>query len=353
MHRVQLPAVTSGRPQKSTVEGECVTCGLVRRFAGTPWAARRRDRDSTRASRVVTIPPVTASDEPDFQVAFDALNHVGHGSFATFERIAAQVEGSGLFADAFLRRQEVAGHIDVARDRWLQVTEWAVNSATLVPLAADRWVLIGSRSRALVEHLRTVLGDQAEVIESVDGELARIEVVGGLPDNSELSEAGVSVLECSSALAVAAALPRLSQVADGLHRIAVPGYRSAEIWDTRTASWRLADSIGTPGAYRLKDFRSIYVVRSDGDVGSGLVGIGNAQVVKHIANLWAGDPLAGYHSRSGSVLVPLGADLPGIYGRALSLCSGRAPREIVDHRMLQYPAVRRDVADTVFARLTQ
>lgn len=353
MHRFQLPPVTSERPAKSTVEGECVTCGLVRRFAGTPWAARRRDRDSTRASRAVTIPPVTASDKPDFQVAFDALNHVGHGSFATFERIAAQVEGSGLFADAFLRRQEVAGHIDVARDRWLQVTEWAVNSATLVPLASDRWVLIGSRSRALVEHLRTLLGDQAEVIESVDGELARIEVVGGLTDDSELSEAGISVLEYSPALAVAAALPRLSKVADSLNRIAVPGYRSAEIWDTGTASWRPTDSIGTPGAYRLKDFRSIYVVRSDGDVGSGLVGIGNAQVVKHVANLWAGDPLVGYHSRSGSVLVPLGADLPGLYGRALSLCSGRAPREIVDHRMLQYPAVRRDVADIVFARLTQ
>lgn len=353
MHRFQLPPVIPGQPPTRTVQGECVTCGLVRRFAGTPWAARRRDQDPTRSSRIITIPPITESDEPDFQVAFDALNHVGHGSFAAFERIAAQVEGSGLFADAFLRRQEVAGHIDVARDEWLQITDWAVNSATLLPVAAGRWVLIGSRSRPLVERLRELLGAEAEVIESVDAGLARIEVVGKLVEGPALADVGISVLEQSSALSIAAALPRLSEVADALKRIAVPAHRSAEFWDPVSAYWRSTDSLHSPGAYRLKDFRSIYIVRSSSDIDAGRVRIGNAQLVKHIANSWAGDPLVGYHSRSGSVVVPLGADLPGLYGRALSLCSGLAPRDIVDHRMLQYPAVRREVADIVFARLTQ
>lgn len=353
MHRFYLPPVIPGHPPTRTVEGECATCGLVRRFAGTPWAARRRDQDPQRSSRVVTIPPISESDEPDFEVAFDALNHVGHGSFATFERIAAQVEGSGLFADTFLRRQEVAGHIDVARDDWFQVTDWAVNSATLLPIAAGRWVLIGARSRALLERLRELLRDRAEVIESVDAELARVEIVGELAGGNALSEAGILVLEQSSALMIASSLPAIGDVVMGLKRVAVPGYRLAELWDTATASWRSSDSLRTPGAYRLKDFRTMYVVRSAEDIGAGLVRIGNAQLVKHIANLWADDPLVGYHSRSGSVVVPLGADLPGLYGRVLSLCSGKAPREIVEHRMLQYPAVRRDVADIVYSRLTQ
>lgn len=353
MHRFQLPTVIAGQPQTRTVEGECTTCGLVRRFAGTPWAARRRGQDPTRASRLVTIPPLTESDEPDFQVAFDSLNHVGHGSFATFERIAAQVEGSGLFADSFLRRQEVVGHIDVARDEWFRVTEWAVNSATLVPIADEGWVLIGSRSRRLVDELRRLVGESGHVSESVDAELSRVEVTGDLPTNASLAQAGITVLRESPALSIAASLPELGNVASGLSRVAVPDYRTGEIWDTKSASWRTADSLVSPGAYRLKDFRTLYVVRSAVDIERGEVAIGNAQLVKHIANLWANDPLVGYHSRSESVVVPLGADLPGIYGRALSLCSGRAPREVVEHRMLQYPSVPRDVADTIFAKIVQ
>jgi hypothetical protein len=81
--------------------------------------------------------------------------------------------------------------------------------------------------------------------------------------------------------------------------------------------------------------------------------LGNAQLVKHIANLWAGDPLIGYHSLSGSVVTPLGADLPALYGRALALNSGRAPHAIEKHRMLQYPAVPREIAQVVFDRMSQ
>jgi len=353
MHRFLLPPATPGQQQTRTVIGECTTCGLVRRFAGTPWAARRRDLDPSRPNRVITIPPIIESDGPDFQVAFDALNHVGHGSFGTFESIAAQVEGSGLFADSFLRRQEVVGHIDVARDSWFQVTEWAVNSATLAPIASGRWVLIGSRSRSLVDKLRELVGESGEVSESVDAELARIEVTGVLPSVAALSRAGVTVLLQSSALEIAASLPTLSDLAVGLKKLATPDFRTAEFWDTGSASWQATNSLASPGAYRLKNYRALYMVRSGEDIARGQVAIGNAQLVKHIANLWAGDPLAGYHSRSGSVVVPLGADLPALYGRALSLCSGRAPREVTEHRMLQYPSVPRDVADTIFAKISQ
>jgi hypothetical protein len=353
MHRFVLPTVAPGQPLTRTIEGECTTCGLVRRFAGTPWAARRREHKAPRVSRAVTIPPLTASDEPDFQVAFDALNHLGHGSFSTFERIAAQVEGSGLFADSFLRRQEVVGHIDVARDEWFQVAEWAVNSATLVPVGQGRWVLIGSRSRSQVDQLRGLIGESGQVSESVDAELALVEVIGDLPTDAALARVRVTVLRESPSLAIAESLPTLSEVAMKLKRVAVPDYRTAEFWDTNSASWQTADSIASTGAYRLKTFRSLYVVRSADDIQRGNVAIGNAQLVKHIANLWADDPLAGYHSRSESVVVPLGADLPGLYGRALCLCSGRAPREIVESRMLQYSSVSREVADAVFTRLLQ
>ena len=112
-------------------------------------------------------------------------------------------------------------------------------------------------------------------------------------------------------------------------------------------------SLARIGAYRLKDFGSTYAIRTADDIAGGTIGLGNAQIVKHIANSWAGDPLVGYNSRSGSVVTPLGADLPALYGRALALCSGRAPREIVNHRMLQYPSVPRTVADIIYDRVSR
>lgn len=349
MHRFLLPPVLPGQAPTRSIEGECTTCGLVRRFAGTPWAANKKDVGA-KIAVLPEIPPVIESDEPDFEVAFDSLNHVGTGSFGVFERIAAQVEGSGLFADSFLRRLEVVGHVDVARDAHLQVTEWAVNSSTLVPTMDGRWVLIGSRSSALVEELAALAGRDAVVSTSVDAELARVEVAGDLPI-AALAAVGITVLETSPAETIAKALPPLSEVARSLKRVIAPTYRWAEFWDTASASWHQTESLARVGAYRLKDFGSTYAIRTVDDIASGTIGLGNAQIVKHVANLWARDPLIGYNSRSRSVVTPLGADLPALYGRALALCSGRAPREIVNHRMLQYQSVPRVVADVIFDRV--
>lgn len=353
-HRIAYPKQVPGQLPASVLVGECETCGLVKRSAGTAWAARKRD-ESTQPARPVEIPPIVETSGPDLRVVFDALNHVAHGSNVVFERVAGQVEGSGLFADAYLRRQEVVGNIDVARDEWLHVTEWAVNAPTLVPVGKDQWALIGAVSTDLISRLQSILGGDFGIIDRLDVEMSRVELSGPTVDvavhGSELSSIGVVVLEDSPAHAMASMLPPISHLAAGLKRIMVPSFRSAEFWVTASASWQPTTSIAAVGAYRLRDFRSTYCIRSTGDIEGGTIGIGNAQLVKHIANMWSSDPLIGYHSKSESVVAPLGADLPGLYGRALAICSGRAPRELVDQRMLQYPSVPRDVADAVFSRL--
>lgn len=355
-HRFQLPTADGGRAASRSIDGECTTCGLVKRFAATPWAAKKKSTSgSAHATHQVEIPPVIPHEETDQQIAFDGLSHIGHGTYSVFERIASQIEGSGLFADTFLRRQEVTGHIDVRRDEYMQPVEWAVNAATLVPILDDKWVLIGARSRRLVRNLQQLLVGIGIVTESTDAGILRVVVDAQpqaiIPLKPKLSTAGVELLERSPSCDIATALPSLGDVEAGLQRIAVPSFRTLEIWDTPSASWISATSLATTGAFRLRDFRTIYAVRSRADLEAGTIALAGAHLVKHIANRWAGDPLAGYHSRSGSVVVPLGADLPGLYGRALSLCSGRAPREIPNARMLRYPDVPKSVADLLTDRL--
>lgn len=352
-HRTQLPpAPLPGERASRTIVGECTTCGTIRRGAGTASAARRRETATKTMQVVLDLPSVTDTSEQDLRTAVDALNHVGHGAFSVLERVAAQIEGSGLLADSLSRRLEVLGHIDIARDDRLRATDWAVNSAALVPVGHHAYVLIGAHSDTLVRKLRRALAPDATVTESLDAGIPRIEVSGSLSTH-KLADLEVAVLGASPSAEIASALPPLSSIAEFLTRIAVPKYRSADSWDTASASWISTDSLAAVGAYRLRDFGSTYVVRSEKDLEDGTLGLGNAQLVKHIANLWAEDPLVRYHSKTRSVVVPLGADLPALYGRALSLCSGRAPVEYEKSRLLQYPAIPRDVADTVFSRMTQ
>ncbi len=356
-HRFVLPTADGGKVVSRSIDGECTTCGLVKRFAATASAAKKKTMPSHGPrDHPIALPPVTQHEQADQQVAFDALIHVGHGTYSVFERIASQVEGSGLFADTFLRRQEVTGHIDVRRDEYMQASEWAVNAATLVPIQEGRWVLIGARSQRLVRSLQRLVAGVGVITQGSDAGFFQVVLVTAAKSirsmTPKLAELGIEVLEESPAPAVAAALPSLGDVEAGLARITVPAFRTLEIWDTPSATWAFTGSLATTGAFRLRDFRSIYGIRSRADLEQGTIAIANPQVVKHIANRWAGDPLVGYHSRSGSVVVPLGADLPGLYGRALALCSGLAPRELQEARMLQYPDVPREVAEVVADRLT-
>jgi hypothetical protein len=64
--------------------------------------------------------------------------------------------------------------------------------------------------------------------------------------------------------------------------------------------------------------------------------LGDARIVKYLAALDARSGLVGYDAEEQVLYVPLGADLPGLYGRAAVLASGRPPLENPDEGILQY-----------------
>ena len=83
-------------------------------------------------------------------------------------------------------------------------------------------------------------------------------------------------------------------------------------------------------------FRSMYVYRSEADVESQQAVVGTAQLVKHLEALRMGRPLLGYYPGPRRLATALGADLPGLYGRAAVLNSGLLPTGASKQRALVY-----------------
>jgi hypothetical protein len=363
MHRIVLPPALDGVPLTRSVEGVCNTCGLVKRYPTTSAAAvakKKRSLTKTSSNRLdlTQVPPIRQLDSASWGPAFDALCHVGRGSAGAVSRVLSQLDGSTLAVDVLVRSLEVLGHVDVQRDPLtLDAAGWEVTPPTLVRLGASRWWLVGARSVENVAGLRDLVAYAGGTTnEAIDQQVPRLEVSLAEEQMREVVDAlrdewrDLQTSE-GAAARLAAALPPLSVVAAALPRGPIPGITRIERWDTTSASWIPGGSLEYVGAFRLTHHSRAYVLRDDRDLGDGTVTHANAQLVKHIANSWAKDPLAGYHSPSRSVVVPLGADLPALYGRALVLASGLLPVPQEGARMLQYQAVDPVLAAVLHDRL--
>ena len=352
-----LMALETARRGISTVKGVCRYCGLVKRYPAFRGKTRSQRNRSTAAIPpkidVSRLPPVRATDSVDWAVAFDAVCHVGTGPASALARIAAQMEGSSLFGDAFERRLEQLGHIEIERSTGsLGATSWEVVEPLLIGLDDGSATIAGFRSAgmmlALEDHVRECAGTLT--IEQVDAPpvirltgLSEVE----LEDLAILMEAATDksarFIRCA-ARQLCTILPTLSEARQSLPITTTTGAPSYEKWNTATARFEPAQHASSQGAFRLSGATRSYVYRTLEDVGSMRATLGDARIVKYLAAADARRSLIGYDEAAQVLYVPLGADLPGLYGRAAVLCSGCPPRENLEERLLEYRGVSPDVA---------
>jgi hypothetical protein len=145
-----------------------------------------------------------------------------------------------------------------------------------------------------------------------------------------------------------AVLPPLSALEAALPEVVIPTYNKAAVFNLGDAAWRVTPGVGAPGAYRLEQsFRTRTIWVDEAGALSRHARVGSAQLVKHLAARAAGQPLVGWLPRTQTLVVPLGADLPGLYGRVAMLCSGRPPQTSRGARSLGYSDVPKWVADAL------
>jgi hypothetical protein len=130
----------------------------------------------------------------------------------------------------------------------------------------------------------------------------------------------------------------------------VPAYRRLEIFEVATARWRETNHLDEQGGYRLEGYGVSYGLRVPGAL-PGTMLVTDARLVRYGAALLSDQPLAAYWADRAALEVPLGADLPGLYGRAAVLASGWLPRRSEDGRGLLYRDVPASIAAALIERL--
>ncbi|WP_157520168.1 hypothetical protein [Nocardioides dokdonensis] len=351
-HYIQLPTWHGGKATSKTIQGVCRDCGVVKTSPARPrW---KKLEAQTEATVELHLAQYSAPRELQAQwdTCLDTVVHVGGGLISALDRIASHADGTSLFADEFVRALELAGHIDVRRDDAMAPQEWEANPAYLAETVNNGFLLAGVWSRSLRDLL-------AEKVEGHGGQLVREgSEGGGLSAWFARGLSGDDLEDAMDAIGhrhavvrdaprrMLAALPPLSELEAAMAVVPIPHHSKATLFSLRDASWQTVPGVGISGAYRVEQsFRRLSIWVDQQGAVDRTARIGSVQLVKHLAGRAGGRPLVGYAPSSQALVVPIGADLPGLYGRVAALCSGRLPSVSTRSRSIAYLEVPRDIAN--------
>jgi hypothetical protein len=357
-HYFVLESTRRGRRGwEQTFEGECKHCGLEKSFPARP---RRRGAPQqaaagrlSRAAEGSPVPVIRDEQPLDHDLLLDALCCVGAGTMAALEQLVGQRDDRPWAAREVARALVSLGHVDIELDSRMAPCGWSISPPTLVASAAGAF-LAGWRSPELLLALglaAQAAGGRVERSAQAGGP-SRVAVVGLDGDRleevaSRLSESVGLAVEVAAEvpLRLAGALGGLPTLRRGLPVIAaVPVGAQLERLDVDSLRWVGTTSGGRPGAYRTTQWPRV-VMHADGyDIRRA-----DARLAKWLAA--AGTPLLAHDRASGRAVCHRGTEPPGLYERALVLCSGLLPTPVEGH-LVEYVDVPVRVASALTGRLS-
>ena len=359
-HYLEFPVFMGGRPHASKIDGVCKYCGLVKRLPARPqWKKTGGNYHPPAPSINLDRLSKRTDEHINWDAALDSLIHVGGGSIGSLERIALQTEGSSLFVDQFTRDLESIGHINVCRDEQFQATAWEATPPYLAGLVDGTYLLTGAWSSSARSEIARLAEDTGSsfTCEHIQGTASRwilntkdAAIANLISQELELfTNQEVPVLEeCAKSLL--SALTPISRLETELTVAPIPQYKRASIFDLSSASWKVVAAVTAPGAYRLEQsFRTINLWIDELSLADRVGRLASVQLVKHLAAMHGGSAITQYDAQRRTFAVPLGADLPGLYGRVATLCSGRPPLPVLEDRALAYQTVPANIADGLTA----
>lgn len=331
VERVETAELGKDGHARGTSFGICEGCGRTQRYQNNYWKNHRAwERNRSRESDSRKIPSLVVGRERElgtslqWDLLFDVVVGLGGGDAALLRSVTRQVDPSSRFFHEFVTTMESLGHLEILRDpATMEVVEWETAPTAVVDVG-ERWVLVGHWTSSALDmvgkagvHLDRET--QVDAPSRLSGCASVEELIDVVPEAVVLERPGETL---------AAALPPLRAVMDELVVSHRPEALKVDRYDPARDAWIATPDMESPGAYRTGGYTRTYVVRTSDDISRGFARRVNVALAKHLAALLSPDsgPLIAHHPTDGSLIVPLGAPLPGLYGRAAVLGSGRAPR---------------------------
>lgn len=345
--RIEQAEVDSqGKLLRAASQGRCDKCGLEKTYSNSYWRNRRKylhqeaAQDPTAPTPGLSqqVPPVRPPEGSIPWDAFmDALAVLGGGPWSEFLALARQTDGSGPTVFHVAHTLEALGYLEIERDQQtLAPILWNVTRPVLVdtsngPMCVGGWTPRSRRAVAAAMRA-TLLRHHNEALDTWYVANAQE------PAPEEIPLAGPSWEP------LAERLPLISDVIAALPRRPLMHTGNFQWFHVPSASWIPADSLSQTGAYRVRSFSTLDVFRGPEDAANGTMAISQVRFGKHAAAFVnSSKPLMAFDPATMRMTVPLGADLPGLYNRAVVLASGRLPHK--EGRMLVYQDVPEDLAN--------
>jgi len=357
--------------QKEFYVGQCKHCNFIQGFRrrtakkgqeklpgekGLIVSVHPKQPDTKTPENSILLPQSTsASPGENWNLAFEALCYLQQGTYKDLLFVCAQVSPGALAATEFWKNLALLGHIEIEFDNIQRPTRWYIPQPTLNIIDDARAVVSGRRTAVLKSELDQLLRDTDYELDTIPSngfiDIWQISPRSASPDASRKPLASVdftSILdlqvETDLARRIIGSLAPMSAVTAGLDKLKMFG-TDRKWWDHRSRTWVSTSDSSKIGAYQTLSFTTAYFFNTSELRLDDHSHMASYDLVKHLSAHAANEPLCSYDAASRTFSVPLGADLPRLYGRAVCACSGRLPWKPEGVRELRYVDVPQVVAE--------
>lgn len=325
-HVRDLPMCTNGAKY---VLGVCVNCGEQKaEYCNAYLVTKKKNYEKLIESRAVnTVQPVIVQKPTsvNFGEVINLLTHVVSGSASALINALEILATEDMSALQIFELFEQLGHIEVTRKITGKPDQWSlVMKQVLFRDESDSSSLLGLWQEDDFETAENLLVNLGVAVSP------RIGLTFDTPADVEKAAEQLTELgfDYGSADEVAQALPPLGWVRENLKRLPLPNAETLDVFDVSTGRWVEAEHLRA-GAIRIRgSFGARYYYLTSEDLTNGVGVPSSATIVKYLAANELGSSLLKYSKNFSSILVPLGAKIPGLYGRAVLLASGTPPVDV-------------------------